>query len=417
MEHKRKGIEKHLPNVEITCDLLGEQTAFRYLVSQVVKNVVKEGNWFSFCTKIDDSQFDIMSYKNVNGVKIGAFLHDLYPETSYRSAIYKYMLRDYLCYYEAPTVIKDRENGYGFRNSYTKNLVTSNIEVIARWLEISTEDAKILYGSRVEGVYSDNECDLFPYVKLYETKDGTRKVTKPRKDLDLSISGTRVVPLFALKEGIDVFYQLASEDTYSVEFFKDGGQKRKINTTFSLKKIRELYTDNNFISKGMQGMYDGDFLANPTMERGYIRVFEMGGSIYDTPLRSINYARIIKFYKEEPDATYINIDLDGVMDAFTKGINNREINLNEVTEMLEMFGVGSSRPKKNATVSDLEDWAFGQKMLLSTVFLRSLALFMIGNPQWFKGYTGTPTEYSSADSTVESSTEGMSDEFDFLDME
>lgn len=415
MEHKRKGIEKHYSNTD-TCDLLGEKTNFRLLVSEVVKKVVSNGKWFSFCTKIDPSQVDVMQYTNDKGVKLGRFLHDLYPETSYRSAIYKYMIRDYLCYYEAPTVVKDREAGYGFRNSYNKYLITSNIEVISKWLEITTEDAKMLYGSRVEGVYEDNECDLFPYVKLYETKDGTRKVTKPRKDLDLGIGGTRVIPLFALKEGIDAFYKLASEDTYSVEFFKDGGQLRKINTTFSLEKIRELYKDNTFISKGMQGMYDGDFLANPTMERGYIRVFEMGSSIYDSPLRSINYARIIRFYKEEPDATYINIDLDGVMEAFTKGINNREVNLSELRDMLKIFNVGSSLPKEGGTVTDFEDWAFGQKMLLSTVFLRSLALFMIGNPQWFNGYTGTPVDYSSSDSAT-SSDSLEDDEFDFLDME
>lgn len=413
--YKRKGIEKHLPGLETTCDLLGERTAFRELVSQVVSKVVDYGKWFAFCTKIDDSQYDIMSYKSSKGVKIGRFIHDLYPETSYRGAIYKYMIRDYLCYYEAPTVIKDRENGYGFRNSYNKFLITANINVIAKWLEITTEDAKMLYGSRVGGAYLDNECDLFPYVKLYETKDGTRKVTKPRKDLDLGIGGTRVIPLFALKEGVDAFYKLASEDTYTVEFFKDGGQLRKINTTFSLKKIRGLYNDNNFISKGLEGMYQGDFLKNPSMERGYIRVFEMGSSIYDNPLRSINYARIVRFYQEDPDATYINIDLDGVMDAFNKGINNREVNLSEVRDMLEIYNVGSSLPKEGGTITDFEDWAFGQKMLLSTVFLRSLALFMLGNPQWFKGYTGSPVDYSS--SYVEGTTDTSDDEFDFLDME
>lgn len=414
MEYKRKGIEKHLSK-DKECDILGEKTAFRELSSQLTRNIVEDGDWFSFCTKIDPSQKDIMSITNVKGVKIGAFIHDLYPETSYRSAIYKYLIRDYLCYYEAPTVVKDRDKGYGFKSSYTKNLITSNIKVIAKWLEISEEDAKMLYGSRVAGVFEDNECDLFPYVKLYETKDGTRKVTKPRKDLDLGIGGTRVVPLFALKEGIDVFYKKACEDTYTVEFYKDGGQERKINTTFSLNKIRELYTDNNFISRGMQGMYDGDFLANPTMERGYIRVFEMGSSIYDSPLRSINYARIIRFYQEEPDATYINIDLDGVLEAFVRGINNRKVKPYEVVDMLEVFQVGSSRPKKSSTPTDLEDWAYGQKMLLSTVFLRSLALFMLANPQWFEGYTGTPKDYSST--TEDNTISSQQDEFDFLDME
>ena len=83
--------------------------------------------------------------------------------------------------------------------------------------------------------------------------------------------------------------------------------------------------------------------------------------------------------------------------------------------MLEIYNVGSSLPKEGGTITDFEDWAFGQKMLLSTVFLRSLALFMLGNPQWFKGYTGSPVDYSS--SYVEGTTDTSDDEFDFLDME
>lgn len=386
----RTGIDKFV-NKEDTYDLFGAKTMFRQLTGNIVEGVVQEGRWFSFCTRINEVQFDVMSYKNKDEVKLGSFVAQFYPDTIYRSAIYKYLLRDYLCYYEAPTVTKDTKSGYGYKSSYNKCLVTSNLYVIAAWLGISLEEADAQYGSRLDEVCDDNGCDMFQYVKLYETKEGVRKITKPRKDLDLSLSGTRIIPVYALERGVNILYKLCSEDFYSISFVKDGGMKRVINTTFDISKLRDIYGDTDFFRIGVEGMYNGDFINNPTLERGYIRVFEAGASKYDSALRSINYARILEFKKEEPDLTYINIDLSSVMEEFSRGINNAMINVSEIVDMLDIFDVGQERKigdRKILTTQDLESWANGQEVLLSTVFLRQLALFMIGNPQWFSGYTG-----------------------------
>lgn len=387
---ERKGIDRFL-NKEDTYDLFGAKTMFREITGNIVEGVVKQGKWFSFCTRISECQYDIMAHKNKEDIKLGKFVADIYPDTVYRSAIYKYLLRDYLCYFEVPSVTKDTAMGYGYKSSYNKCLITSNLYVIALWLGISVEEAEELYGSRLDEVCLDNGCDMFQYVKLYETKEGLRKVTKPRKDLDLSAAGTRIIPVYALNRGVDILYELCKKDFYTVSFVKDGGMKRDINTTFSIDKLREVYGDTDFFRNGVEGMYNGDFINNPTLERGYIRVFEAGASKYDSALRSINYARILGFKKEEPDLTYINIDLSSVMDEFSRGINNAMIGVGEIVEMLDVFNVGQSRKvgdREIKTTQDLESWANGQEVLLSTVFLRQLALFMIGNPQWFGGYTG-----------------------------
>lgn len=386
---ERKGISSHTTKEEY--DLFGENTYFRGICESFVKKVVESGKWFSFCTKADESQVDIMSIKNDKGEKLGSLVSPMYEFCSYRTAVYKYLLREFMCYYEAPIILKDA-NYSGTKNSFNKYLITSNIRVVATWLGISVEEAEAQYGARLFGVDEDNECDLFPYLKLYEDKNHVRKVTKPRKEIDLGIHGTRIVPIFALKAGVDILYNLFKEDTYDVKFCKDSGQVRTINTTFSLDKIMGVYKE-DFVNTYKDSIYDGDFVNNPTLERGYIRIFEMGSSVYDSPLRAINYARIISFEKAEPDLTYIYTDIESVASTFIDYIYSGNVDVKELVDMLDVFEVGTTRSINNLrlmSLNDVEAWVESQQVLLSTVFLRQLSLFMLGNPQWFKDYTGAP---------------------------
>ena len=369
-----------------TYDLYGAESPFRSITNTMVGNIVKSGRWFSFCAKIHESQVDVMSIENNSKVSLGRMVYGScgYGESSYRTAIYKYLMRNYLCYYESPTVLYN--GGCGAKNSYEKLLVTSNVHVIARWLGISYEDAKSLYGSRVDEASEDNGCDLFPYVKLYMAKDGIRKVSKPRSDLDLGKKGTRVVPLYALETGVSLLYEKLKSGVYDVSFYKDGGQLRTISTTFDIHKIIDIYGDCDYVRSAIESWYSGDFTENSSLGRGYIRVFEVGASIYDSPLRSINYARIVKFSKGTPDLAYINVDLSSVVSKFKDDIYSSNANAKEVVDMLDVFEVGSERKLNGRNImslQDLESWADGQELLLSTVFLRQLSLFMTGNPQWF----------------------------------
>lgn len=395
---ERVGINR----IKKECDLFGENTVLRELSTKLVENVVSQGKWFSFCTRADKRQIDVIGLRNKEGVSLGNMIHEFYPELEYRTAIYKYLLSEFLCYYEAPIVTKDA-NTNGWKNSFNKFLVTSNIHVVAKWLDISYEDADAQFGAKFYGMEKDT-TNFIPYLKLYETRDGVRKVTRTRKDLDVSLSGTRIIPVYALKTGVDMLYNCLLEDTYNVTFSKDSGQERVINVTFSVDKIRSIY-DDNYVKQATDSWYMGTFEENPSFERGYIRVFEVGSSIYDSALRSINYARIISFEKAEPDLAFMYVDLDSVLEEFTRRVKgNIEISkhLKEVVEGLDMFNVGTKRTigatdLKITSIQNLITWAEGQMTLLSTVFLRSLALFMLGNPQWFDGYTGSPSTYSAED--------------------
>lgn len=395
-------------------DILGENTKFRVLCNKFVKKIVSEGKWFGFCTRVDDSQYNIMSIKNADGDSFGSIISEEYPDLEYKPAVFRSFMRDYLCYCEKPTITKDRSGATGFRSSFDKSLVTSSLTVISKWLSISMEQTKLEYGYKFENLLDDNP--MIPYYRLYIGRDGTHKVSKPRKDLDVREKGVRICPLFALRTGVNLLYKMLCQDSYNVEFIKDGGQKRTINCTFNTKLLSSVYKP-EFIASAAESWYDGSFMLNPYMEKGYIKVFEFGGSIYDNPTRSINYARITGFEKAEPDLTFINIDIDSVVPEFIRRVENSRIINIDITDFvntLDIFEVGSSREYGGIrlnNVASVTQWATSQYALLSTVFARQLSLFMIGNPQWFEGYTGEPMKVSTEVATDES--ELSLDDFDF----
>lgn len=373
-------------------DMYGENTPFRSVVSNMVKQVVDGGKWFSFGNVIDKNQVNLITVVNGAGKKIGDLLpEEIFSLNGYRTRLYKYLLLDYMCYCEIPS--ERRVDGM-YKASFNKMIITSNMTVIAAWLGISIEEAEEEYG-RYRWVEDDGEV-MFPYVKLV-VKNGEHKITKPRTHLDLEKQGIRIMPMFALKEGVDALYKLLEGGSYDVTFLKDGGQVRVMNTTFSKNIVDSLYTNNTeFVNSNWSRVYDGDFGGNSTMDRGYIRVFELGSSIYNNPTRSINFARIIGFEKAEPDMSYMYIDLESTLETFIKCLYNRtwsDAEIEELVESLEAFEVGSTREINGAkvkSVMQLENWANQQNILLSTVFIRSLALCMIANPHLFEGYTGTP---------------------------
>lgn len=377
-------------------DEYGVQDPFRRLITGMVKKVVTENKWFTFCKKVDDRQVDIMSIENNKGIKLGRLIGSkYYSESSYRTGIYKHFLRDYLCLYEVPAVKKSFDTD-SFKNGFDKSLVTSNIAVIAAWLGIPMEEAAEKYASYLDDAYLDLEDDEVPYVKLYQKKSGEKAITKPRTRLDLSKIGTRVMPLFALKEGIDYLYEQSKDKVLRVSFLKDGGQVRDIDVTSSTSIIREIYGDGTYLFRAFDGCYDGDFLNTDTVYRGYIRAIEVGGSKYDNPLRSINIGRIVAVeYDVEPDLTFVEIDLDTVVEGFKESINSGMCNVSRVVRGLkEVDLISEDEALKMKSFIELESWVESKSVVLGTVFLRALALYMLANPQDFPDYTGVPLESS-----------------------
>lgn len=380
-------------------DLLGVQNGFRKLSELYIKQLVDEGKWFTVCHKIDNRQEDIMQVTNNLGTKLGSYISNVFEEGSYRTSIYKYLLMQFLCYIEVPTTSFKTDTG-GFKRSFNKILATSNVEVIARWLGVDVEDVPTKYSDRVFGIDMDDGEDLLPYVKLTETKEGIRKVSVPRMNIDVSERGTRIIPLFMLQAGVDALYPKLRDGMVKISFLKDGGQMRDIFSTLDFGKIRDIYGGGSFFDDSVNDSYNGDFLENKSLAKGFIKIPEIGGSRYDGPTRSVSYSRIVGLsYNEEPDLSFINIDLSTVIEGFTDGVLANTKHASAIVDTLEAFGIDGNawrdtvEAKKkyiNRDTSSLLQWVEERNLLFSTVFVRELCLFMLANPQWFSNFTGKP---------------------------
>ena len=387
-------------------DILGVVNWFRRLCDMYIKQLVEEGKWFTVCHKIDSKQVDIMQVEKGEGVKLGSFVNDVFEEGGYRTSIYKYLLMNFLCYIEVPTTSFKSDTG-SFKKTFNKMLVTANTEVMAEWLGVDYNELPSKYVDRVFNINMDDGEDLLPYVKLTETKGG-RKISVPRMDIDVSERGTRVIPLFMLKAGVDALYSKMEEGIVKVSFLKDGGQLRDMFTTVNFPKIRDIYGGGSFLDDSIEDSYKGDFLENKSLSKGYIKVPEIGGSRYDGPTRSMSYSRIVDIsYSEEPDLSFINIDLSTVIEGFNEGVLAHTKQAEAIVDMLEAFGIDGDAWKDtvearkkyvNKDVSSLLQWAEERNVLFSTVFVRELCLFMLSNPQWFSNFTGEPKyRYSNTD--------------------
>lgn len=388
-------------------DLLGVQNGFRKLSELYIKQLVDEGKWFTVCHKIDSKQVDIMQVTNNLGTKLGSYISDIFEEGTYRTSVYKYLLMHFLCYIEVPTTSFKTDTG-GFKRSFNKILATSNVDVMAHWLGVPVEEVHQKYVDRVFGINMDDGEDLLPYVKLTESKEGVRKISVPRMNIDVSERGTRVIPLFMLKSGVDTLYSKMEKGMVKISFLKDGGQVRDIFSTVDFGRIREIYGGGSFFDDSVNDSYNGDFLENKSLSKGYIKVPEIGGSRYDGPTRSVNYSRIIGLsFDEEPDLSFINIDLTTVVEGFNDGVLAHTSQASAIVDMIEAFGIDGNAWKNtveakkkyvNKDASSLLQWAEERNLLFSTVFCRELCLFMLANPQWFGSFTGKPKHrYSNSD--------------------
>lgn len=396
---------------------------FRKIINGFVEKIVESGKWFSFCTKASDAQVDIMSIQNNKGVKMGRMVSEKnYSESVYRVGVYKQFMRSYMCFCEYPTVKKSYSSG-GYSKSYEKCIVTSNVCVIADWLGIPLFDSMERYAGHMDASYDNTDGSEFPYVKLYTKKSGERAVTKPRTCLDLSMEGLRIVPMFAINTGISRLYGKCRDMVCRVRFIKDGGVERVLDVSSSSEILESIYGRGDYFYKGFEESYDGSDIRDvETVCRGYLRFIEVGGSRYDNPSRSVNFCRIIGIeYGVDPDLTFVNIDIDSVLDSFKDSIENKISSIENIKLRLVDDGIMTLEDSKSITgFVELQSWVDLKSVILGSTFVRSIALFMLMNPVYFPDYTGEPKIISSSSEGTSSGDsvsvdDGIGVAFDFLD--
>lgn len=411
--------------LDVDYDLLGARNGVRAIIEDVVTSLSDDGVGFTFGTKVHPKQVNLLKLRDADGetASLGENLvSEFNDECGPYLASAKYFLRNYLCYVEIPTYRYEKGTGEK-KASYDKFLATSCLEIATAWASLDIETAETKYGKHLNGFDTlENDESQVPILKLGRNKMG-RSITRPRNPLDLDKMGIRVVPVFALKAYVTRFYANASSELARVTFIKDNGSERVIDTTFSQELLSSLYKDSSFVSTMLTTCYDGKFLGSTVIDRGYIRVPEVGASIYDgSGVRAVSYTRICSIeYGVEPNMEFARVDLDGVVFAFSGYVNKlKEKQIEQLVTALSMEGfdvdtlTGKNRGLELVVDAfQLESWADLQNKILSTTFQRSLALFMKTNSQWFGNYTGERGGLSS-EVTFGSSGDGVLQDLDDL---
>ena len=377
-------------------DKFGVKNNIRTIIEKAVSNVLEHNKGICFCHSAlkDGAQFDIMKIKSNKGETLGQIIANLkYKDSTYRTAIYKYFLREYLCYYEAPTV-KKKYGEDAFGATYDKFLITSNPVIVASWMNMTIGDAVEKYCKNLISGLEDNGEDLFPYVKLVEDfKTGEHKVTKPRAFLDLAKKGTRIYPAFAFEMVAKYLYDQAQNEIARVSFLKDGGEVRVLDFTFDKDKLEDIYGECEYVRSGLNTSYTGDiFEDSTTLQRGYIKVVEVGNSRYDFPTRNISIARVGSFeFGVEPDLTFINIDVSSSVECCVDILETTPKSTEEVKNSLIAFELITEKEKDSfKTMEDVINFIKDRRSVLTSLWDRQISLYMLANPDIFPTYDGQP---------------------------
>ena len=318
---------------------------------------------------------------------------DISDETKRRLLFFDYLTTISICYVEVPKYVT--KDGMPMA-TFDKFLCTRNPAIMGAWMGCDPAEMQAKYSAKIRSQQVDFNDNLLRVVKLNHTSKGN-SVSVPRTAYD--VTKMTCIPMYMLYAFVEGFKPLLSSNIINFSFLKDNGTIRELPTTLSEDILRDYYTDNLFISTMLQGVdintvQQGGMTLSSKMNRGYIKVPEVGASIYDgTGCRSLNLARILKAtIVPEVDRSFINVDLNSVIENFCEAV---EYILKKQPESLSacysaLTGELPDTEQHTALVTKLEDYARTRDVLLSTTFRRSLHMFMVNNPSWFPLYTGKP---------------------------
>ena len=306
----------------------------------------------------------------------------------------KWLLIDYLmtisiCYVEIPKYTT--KDGYA-QKSFDKFFCTRNPQIMATWVDGSLSEMQMKYSPKIRVNQLELSDNTIRFAKLSTSGKGN-KISVVRNPA--SIENITCIPLFMMNSFVAGMKPIL--DNYIVEFtfMKDNGNERVLNTTLNTDIMLSYYEDNNYVKKVMTGVdidtqQQGAVLMSKGMNkgRGYIKIPELGASIYDgTGTRSLNLARILKArVVSEVDRSFIKVDLNSVVETFKdtletliarqpeslrvlcKDLCDKEIPLDATPSY--MYG---------SLVQEIEV----KEHFLSTVYRRYLHNYMFTHPTYF----------------------------------
>jgi hypothetical protein len=201
-----------------------------------------------------------------------------------------------------------------------------------------------------------------------------------------------------MQEVANYLYEKAKTEVVRVNFLKDGGEYRSLDFTFNTEKLKEVYGDCDYVRNGLANSYVGDvFDDGTTLQRGYMKVIEIGNSRYDFPTRNISISRIGKFeIGVEPDLTFVDIDVNAAVEACTNALEFTKVSLDKVKSSLITFNLIDDKDAQSLlTMDDVSKFITDRRSILTSLWDRQIALYMLANPDIYPNYTGQPKETSS----------------------
>lgn len=337
---------------------------------------------------------EIADYRSKVYKELGIII-DTSKEENKKMMFYDYLLSISACYVEIPKYVT--KNGLA-QSTFDKCLCTKNPTIMAAWMGCQPVEMQAKYSSKISARQVEYTDNTLRYVKLMNSGKGNT-ITVPRNAS--KTEKMKCIPLFMLYAYIQGLKSVFKDNIVKFTFEKDNGTLREMPVTISEDILRDYYTDNIYVSTMLSGidietMQQGGLMLPSKISRGYIKVPEVGSSIYDgTGVRSLNVARILKAeIIPEVDRTFINVDLSSALDNFNNGVEYALKNFQEkIPEMYQ--GVVGKEPNPDANylslATEMSTFCSDRVMILSTTFQRQLHLFMVQHPEWFPLYTGKPS--------------------------
>lgn len=335
---------------------------------------------------------DIVDYRHDVFKNFGINV-DVNDDMKKKLLLYDYLMSISACYVEIPKW--STKEGMHIQ-TFDKFLCTKNPSIMATWMGDEPAVMQGKYSAKIQARQVEFNNNELRFVKLMHSGKGN-SITVPRNAS--SIEEMRIVPLYMMYAFTEGFKGYLNDGILKFSYLKDNGTIRELATTVSKDILMDYYEDGLFVNTMLAGVdinsvQQGGMMLSSHINRGYIKVPELGASIYDgTGVRALNIARLLKIEKvDSVDRSFIHVDLNSAINNFADGLDYALKKMPEVLPDIYRSLIGEE-PKslENAVlIKEMNEYANSRGILLTTTFYRQLHLFMVGNPLWFPLYTGKP---------------------------
>lgn len=323
---------------------------------------------------------------------------DIRDEVKKKLLFYDYLMTISICYVEIPKYVT--KEGMPMA-TYDKFLCTRNPAIMGAWMGADPAEMQAKYSSRIISRQVEFNINELRCVKLNHTNKGN-SITVPRTAYN--VEKMTCIPMYMLYAFVEGFKPLIQNGIVKFSYLKDNGTIRELATTLNEGILRDYYDDNIFINTMLSGVdintvQQGGMTLSSKMNRGYIKVPELGASVYDgTGVRSLNIARLLKAEKiDSVDRTFLKVDLNSVPTNFNNGIDYIVKTMPDSLKDCYKALVGEEFDETKCvsvpvTAETCKEYVAGRSAFLSTSYHRDLHVFMISHPEWFPLYTGKPAQ-------------------------